>query len=114
MVIIDGGEGGQGCGRPWDFTEVVVKPSLKTRAYERRQERGSQVAQRQRIHLPIQETQDLGGSWRGVVCVFRSLGQEDPLEEEIGTNSSILAWKIPCTEELGGLQSTGSQGVRHD
>ena len=49
-----------------------------------------------------------------MVCVFRSLGQEDPLEEEIGTNSSILAWKIPCTEELGGLQSTGSQGVRHD
>ena len=59
---------------------------------------------------------DTGFGWElgGVVCVFRSLGQEDPLEEEIGTNSSILAWKIPCTEELGGLQSTGSQGVRHD
>ena len=67
MVIIDGGEGGQGCGRPWDFTEVVVKPSLKTRVYERRQERGSQVAQRQKIRLPIQETQDLGGSCGGGV-----------------------------------------------
>ena len=40
MVIIDGGEGGQGCGRPWNFTEAVMKPSLKSRAYERRQERG--------------------------------------------------------------------------
>ena len=55
-----------------------------------------------------------GGGGGGGGCVFRSLGQEDPLEEEIGTNSSILAWKIPCTEELGGLQSPGSQGVRHD
>ena len=46
--------------------------------------------------------------------MFRSLSQEDPLEEEIGTNSSILAWKIPCTEELGGLQSPGSHIIRHD
>ena len=39
----------------------------------------------------------------------RSLGQEDPLEKEMATHSSILAWKIPWTEEPGGLQSTGSQ-----
>ena len=39
----------------------------------------------------------------------RSLGQEDPLEEEMATHSSILAWRIPWTEELGGLQSTGSK-----
>ena len=39
----------------------------------------------------------------------RSLGQEDPLEEEMATGSSILAWRIPWTEEPGGLQSTGSQ-----
>ena len=39
------GEGGQGCGRTWYFTEVVVKPSLETRTYERRPERGSQVAE---------------------------------------------------------------------
>ena len=38
-----------------------------------------------------------------------SLGQEDPLEEETATLSSILAWEIPWTEELGGLQSTRSQ-----
>ena len=38
----------------------------------------------------------------------RSLGREDPLEEEMATRSSILAWEIPWTEEPGGLQSTGS------
>ena len=37
------------------------------------------------------------------------LGQEDPLEEEMAIHSSILAWKIPWTEEPGGLQSMGSQ-----
>ena len=44
----------------------------------------------------------------------RSLGQEDPLEEGVTTHSSILAWRIPWTEEPGGLQSMGSQRVRHD
>ena len=39
----------------------------------------------------------------------QSLGWEDPLEEEMATRSSILAWKIPWTEEPGGLQFTGSQ-----
>ena len=39
----------------------------------------------------------------------RSLGREDPLEEEMATHSSILAWRIPWPEELGGLQSTGLQ-----
>ena len=43
-----------------------------------------------------------------------SLGQEDPLEEGIATHSTILAWRIPWTEEPGGLQSTGSQRVGHD
>ena len=41
-----------------------------------------------------------------------SLGQEDPLEEGMATHSSILAWRIPWTEEPGGLQSMGSQSVR--
>ena len=40
---------------------------------------------------------------------IQSLSQEDPLEEEMATQSSILAWKIPWTEEPGGLQSTGAQ-----
>ena len=40
---------------------------------------------------------------------FQSLGQEDPLEEEMATHSSVLAWGIPRTEEPGGLQSMGSK-----
>ena len=60
------------------------------------------VAQRLK-HLPtMQET-----------CV-RSLGREDPLEEEMATHSSILAQRIPWMEEPGGLQSTRSQRVGHD
>ena len=43
----------------------------------------------------------------------RSLGWEDSLKEGMATHSSILAWKIPWTEEPGGLQSMGSQRVRH-
>ena len=53
------------------------------------------MAQWQRIHLPKQET------W------VHSLGQEDPLEEEMATHSSVLAVIIPWTEEPGGLQSMG-------
>ena len=53
----------------------------------------------------MQEKQETG---------VRALGWEDPLEEEAATHSSILAWKIPWTEEPGGLQSMGSQRVEHD
>ena len=44
----------------------------------------------------------------------RTLGQEDPLEKEMATHSSILAWKIPWTEEPRELWSIGSHRVRHD
>ena len=44
----------------------------------------------------------------------QSLGQEDPLENEIATHTSILAWEILWTEEPGGLQSTGSHRVGHN
>ena len=44
----------------------------------------------------------------------QSLGQEDPLEKGMATHSTILAWRIPWTEESGGLQSIDSQRVRHD
>ena len=44
----------------------------------------------------------------------RSLDWEDPLEEEMATLSSILAWRIPWAEDPGGLQSMGSQRVGHD
>ena len=53
----------------------------------------------------MQETQE---AW------VRSLGWEDPLEKEMGTHSSILAWKIPWTEGPGGLQPMRSQRVGHD
>ena len=44
----------------------------------------------------------------------RSLGREDPLEEEMATRSSTLAWRIPWTEEPGGLQPMGSRRIKHD
>ena len=44
----------------------------------------------------------------------QSLGQEDPLEEDIATHFSILAWRIPWTDVPGGLQSIGWQRVRHN
>ena len=45
---------------------------------------------------------------------IQSLGQKDPLEKEMASQSSILAWEIPCTEELGGLQSMELQRVGHN
>ena len=57
-------------------------------------------------NLPaVQETRETQG---------HSLGREDPLEEGRATHSSILAWRIPWTEEPGGLQSSKSQRVGHD
>ena len=44
----------------------------------------------------------------------RSLGREDPLEKDVATHTSIPAWRIPWTENAGGLQSMGLQRVRHD
>ena len=54
--------------------------------------------------LVVQRLKHLPAMWETWV---QSLGQEDPLEKEMATRSSILAWRIPWTEELGGLQSTG-------
>ena len=60
------------------------------------------MAQMVKNLLAMQETQ------------VRTLGQEDPLEKGKATSSSILAWRIPWTEEPGGLQSMGSRRVGHD
>ena len=60
------------------------------------------MAQMVKNALAMQETQ------------VPSLGRKDPLEKEIATHSSILAWRIPWTEEPGGPQSMGSQRARHD
>ena len=62
----------------------------------------SLAAQPGRMCLQVQKTR------------VQSLGQENPLEKEMATHSSILAWGIPWTEGPGGLQSMGSPGVGHD
>ena len=64
--------------------------------------RASLVAQRLKRPPAMRET------W------VRSLGREDPLEKEMATHSSTIAWEIPWTEEPGGLQSTGLQRVGHN
>ena len=58
------------------------------------------MAQWYRTRLPVQET---------LKTQVRSLGQKDPLEKEMATQSSILEWETPWREEAGGLQSMGSQ-----
>ena len=54
---------------------------------------------------------NLPSAWETLV---KPLGLEDPLEEGMATDSNILAWRIPWTEEPGGLWSTGPQRVRHE
>ena len=82
------------------FTEILGLPGmfyLKCLMHQ-----ASLVAQRLKRLPVMQET------W------VRSLSREDPLEKEMATHSSILAWRIPWTEEPGGLHSTGLQRVGHD
>ena len=64
-----------------------------------------------RASLVAQRLKRLPAMWETWV---RSLGREDPLEKEMTTRSSILAWRIPWTEEPGRLQSMGSQRVGHN
>ena len=80
-------------------------PCLQSKANNREMQSPAQdslVAQSVKTLPAVQET------W------VPSLGWEDPLEKELATHSSILAWKISWTEEPGGLQSIGSQRVGHD
>ena len=71
------------------------------------------MLQKHKIECPLvaQTVKRLPTVWETWVL---SLGQEDPLEKEMATHSSTLAWKIPWTEECSRLQSMGSQRVRHD
>ena len=57
---------------------------------------------------------NLPANARDIQTQIQSLGREDPLEKEMVIHSSILAWRIPWTEEPGGLQSIASQRVGHD
>ena len=83
-----------------------------------------------KVHQPYRLCWNIGGSWETIGASLvaqtikrlsamletrvRSLGWEDPLEKEMTTHSSTLAWKIPSTEEPDRLQSIGSQRVGHD
>ena len=64
-----------------------------------------------RASLVAQMVKRLPAMWQTWV---QSLGLEDPLEEDMATHSSTLAWKIPWMEESGSLQSMGSQRIRQD
>ena len=57
---------------------------------------------------------DIGGPWVSLVAGVRTLGWGDLLEKGMATHSNILAWRIPWTEEPGGLQSMWSLRVRHN
>ena len=82
--------------RPFSLTSCSVKRNCKNAL------RASLVPQMVKHLSAMLETQ------------VRSLGREDPLEKEVATHSSTLAWKIPRMEEPGRLQSMGSQRVGHD
>ena len=105
-----GGERGSLVGWGWASSKRVSLPCQPERAERISTERGllitfmplSLVARTEEDPPIMQET------W------LPSLGREDPLEEEMATHSSILAWRIPQTEEPGRLQSTKFQRVRQD
>ena len=86
----------------WKYKPPEHLALKASRTYFQESHKASLVAQMIRHLSPMLET------W------VRSLGWEDPLEKEMATHSSTLAWKIPWTEEPGGLQSVGSQRVGHD
>ena len=88
-----------GSSRSGDGTVSLMSPALAGGFFTTW---ASLVAQMVKCLPTMQETQ------------VQSLGREDPLEKEMAIHSSILAWRIPWTEEPGGLQSMGSQRVRHN
>ena len=84
------------------FIIFIHSPIYLTNSHFAASQDTSLVAQRLKRLPPMRETR------------VRSLRQEDPLEKEMVTHSSILAWRIPWTEKPGGLQSMGAQRVGHD
>ena len=90
-----------GC-RLWGRTESDKTDATYSSSSSIPFDKTSLVAQRVKNLPAMQET------W------IRFLGWEDTLEKEMATHSNILAWRIPWTEEPGGLKSVGSQRVRHD
>ena len=99
---------------PWYFLNDISE-SRKRKSYKLQRENWlpSRVNKYQppRWHLVVKKPPAHAGDTEMWVC---SMGQEDPLKEQVAMCSSILAWKIPWAEESGGLQSIASQRVRHD
>ena len=87
---------------PWGRKESDMTERLHFTSLHFMDDEASLVAQMVKHLAAMQKT------W------VQSLGQEDPLEKEMATHSSILAWRIPWTEEPGGLQSMVLQRVGHD
>ena len=107
-------EGGDGPGEGWSMCShlfVLLKYSWYTVVLASGVQQNDLVIYLYGTSLVAQMVKNLPAMWE--IRVW-SLGQEDPLEKEMATHSSVLAWKIPWTEEPGGLQSMGLQKVGHD
>ena len=98
------------CDRWYGYSEGQPE-FLPSRALQGSVERANMSKYSNYLDFPVAQTvKRLPTMWETWV---RSLGREDPLEKEMATHSSTLAWRIPCVEEPGGLKSMGSQRVRH-
>ena len=96
-------------------TEIKQKPWEYSSSYAGQENRkclhSFRKCKPKRVSLVAQMVRNPTAMWETQV---QSLGWEDPLEKEMATHSSILAWRIPCMEESGRLQSTGLQRVGHN
>ena len=88
--------------------EVLKWILLKEQLYD------EDISMTTKDHLTAQRVKNLPAMQETQEVQIQSLGWKDPLEKEMDTHSSVLAWRIPWTEEPGGLQFIGSQRVRHN
>ena len=85
--------------------------AIKTKLKEKQEQINRKRLKKNMAFLVAQMVNNLPSVWE---TWFQSLGWKDPLEKGMATHSSILAWRIPWTEEPGRLQSMGSQRVGHN
>ena len=85
--------------------------AIKTKLKEKQEQINRKRLKKNMAVLVAQMVNNLPSVWE---TWFQSLGWKDPLEKGMATHSSVLAWRIPWTEEPGGLQLMGLQRVRHD
>ena len=103
------GQGDLACNSPWDLRESDMTEQLNWT--ELNCILLHELLDLSFMSLVAQMVKNLPAMWE---TQFQSLGQKDPQEKGMATHSSILAWRIPWTEESGSQQSTGSQRVKHD